>query len=423
VYQVNVSIMKKILVIVTVVFSIICCFPIEASSENVSADTGLYRELRLFSDVVSVIQSSYVKEATPQEIIYGAINGMLTGLDSYSQFMPPDIYKEMQVETKGEFGGIGIVIGIRNSLLIIISPIEDTPGYRAGIKAGDVIAEINGKSTKKLTLMEAVKKLRGPKGTKVSIGIAREGEKKLLYFDIVREVIKIKNIKNARVLDDNIGYVRIVHFNQNVFPELKKEISSLLEKKIDGLIVDVRNNPGGLLGACVKITDLFLPKGKLIVSTKGRKKRQNITFVSKTEALYPMGLPLVVLINSGSASASEIFAGAIQDWHRGIILGTKSFGKGSVQTVIPLSDGSGIRLTTAKYYTPKGRSINEVGLIPDVTLEMSKEEKVELFEARIKAIENKDKAKHFVLTEDKQLQSAIRIIKAARIIRQSSKSK
>lgn len=422
-YQINISIMKKIQVIAIVITTIICCFPIEASSESILDDTGLYQELKLFSDVVSVIQSSYVREATPQEIIYGAINGMLTGLDSYSQFMPPDIYKEMQVETKGEFGGIGIVIGVRNGLLIIISPIEDTPGYRAGVKAGDVIAEINGKSTKKLTLMEAVKKLRGPKGTKVSIGIAREGEKKLLYFDIVREVIKIKNIKNARVLDDNIGYVRIVHFNQNVFPELKKEISSLLEKKIDGLIVDVRNNPGGLLGACVKITDLFLPKGKLIVSTKGRKKGQNITFVSKTEALYPMDLPLVVLINGGSASASEIFAGAIQDWHRGIILGTKSFGKGSVQTVIPLSDGSGIRLTTAKYYTPNGRCINEVGLIPDVILEMTKEEKVELVEARIEAIENKDKAKHFILTGDKQLQSAIRIIKAARIIRKSSKSK
>lgn len=426
-YQINITITKKILVVVAVVFSIIYWLPIGASSENVSdsvvADTGIYRELRLFSDVVTVIQSSYVREATPQELIYGAINGMLSGLDSYSQFMPPDTYKEMQVGTKGEFGGIGIVIGIRNGLLIIISPIEDTPGYRAGIKAGDVIAEINGKSAKKLTLMEAVKKLRGTKGTKVSIGIAREGEKKLLHFDIVREVIKIKNIKNARVLDDNIGYVRIVHFNQKVVHELKEEISSLLGKKIDGLIVDVRGNPGGLLGACVKVTDLFLPKGKLIVSTKGRKKGQNLTFVSKTGALYPMDLPLVVLINGGSASASEIFAGAIQDWHRGIILGTKSFGKGSVQTVIPLSDGSGIRLTTAKYYTPKGRCIDEVGLIPDVILEMSKEEKTELFEARIKAIENKDKAKHFVLTEDKQLQSAIRIIKAARIIRQSSKSK
>jgi len=426
-YQINISIMRKILVIAMVITTIICGLSIEASSENVSdsviADTSLYGELKLFSDVVTVIQSSYVREATPQELIYGAINGMLTGLDSYSQFMPPDIYKEMQVETKGEFGGIGIVIGMRSDLLIIISPIEDTPGYRAGIKAGDVIAEINGKSTKKLTLMEAVKKLRGPKGTKVSIGIAREGEKKLLFFDIVREVIKIKNIKNARVLDDNIGYVRIVHFNQKAVSELKEEIGSLLEKKIDGLIVDVRSNPGGLLGACVKVTDLFLPKGKLIVSTKGRKKRQNITFVSKTGALYPMDMPLVVLINGGSASASEIFAGAIQDWHRGIILGTKSFGKGSVQTVIPLSDGSGIRLTTAKYYTPKGRCIDEVGLIPDVTLEMSKEEKVELFEARIKAIENKDKAKHSILTGDKQLQSAVRIIKAARIIRQSSKSK
>ncbi len=420
-YQINILIMKKMLVIVTVVFSIICCFPIEASSEDVAADTGIYRELKLFSDVVSVIESSYVREATPQELIYGAINGMLTGLDSYSQFMPPDIYKEMQVETKGEFGGIGIVIGIRNGFLIIISPIEDTPGDRAGIEAGDIIAEINGKSAKKLTLMEAVKKLRGPKGTKVSIGIAREGEKELLHFDIIREVIKIKNTKNAGVLDDRVGYVRIVHFNQNVFPELKKEISSLLEKKIDGLIVDVRNNPGGLLGACVKITDLFLPKDKLIVSTKGRKKGQNITFVSQTKALYPMDMSLVVLINGGSASASEIFAGAMQDWRRGIILGTKSFGKGSVQTVIPLSDGSGMRLTTARYYTPNGRCIDKVGLIPDVILDMTKEEKVKLVKARIKAI--KDKTKHSILTGDKQLQSAVRIIKAARIIRQNSKLK
>ena len=422
-HRINISIMRKMLVMAMLITSIICGLTVKASSEDVVADTSLYRKLKLFSDVVTVIQSSYVREATPQELIYGAINGMLVGLDSYSQFMPPDIYKEMKVETKGEFGGIGIVIGIRNGLLIIISPIEDTPGDRAGIEAGDIITEINGKSAKKLTLMEAVKKLRGLKGTKVSIGIAREGEKKLLYFDIVREVIKIKNIKNARALDDNIGYLRIVHFNQNVFSEVKKEISSLLEKKIDGLIVDVRNNPGGLLGACVKVTDLFLPKGKLIVSTKGRRERQNITFVSQTGSLYPIDMPLVVLINGGSASASEIFAGAIQDWHRGIILGTKSFGKGSVQTVLPLSDGSGIRLTTAKYYTPKGRCIDKSGLIPDVILEMSKEEKVELFKARIKAIENKDKAKYSILTGDKQLQSAVRIIKAARIIRQSSKSK
>ena len=426
-YQHNITIMKKVLAVVVVIFSIICWLPVGALSENVSdsvaSDTSLYRELKLFGDVVTVIQSSYVREVEPQELIYGAINGMLTGLDSHSQFMPPDTYKEMQVETKGEFGGIGIVIGIRNSFLIIISPIEDTPGYRAGIKAGDIIAEINGKSTKKLTLMEAVKKLRGQTGTKVSIGIARKGEKELLNFDIVREVIKINSVKNARVLDNNIGYVRIVQFNQNVFPELKKEISSLLEKKIDGLIVDVRGNPGGLLIACVKITDLFLPKGKLIVSTKGKREGQNVEFLAKNEALYPMDMPLVVLINGGSASASEIFAGAMQDWHRGVILGTKSFGKGSVQTVLPLSDGSGIRLTTAKYYTPSGRCIDEVGLIPDVVLEMTRDEKVKLVEEKIKTIEDKDKAKHSILTGDKQLQSAVRIIKAARIVRQSLKSK
>jgi len=426
-YQHNVTITKKVLAVVAVIFFIICWLPVGALSENVSdsvaSDTSLYRELKLFGDVVTVIQSSYVREVEPQELIYGAINGMLTGLDSHSQFMPPDIYKEMQVETKGEFGGIGIVIGIRNSFLIIISPIEDTPGYRAGIKAGDIIAEINGKSTKKLTLMEAVKKLRGQTGTKVSIGIARKGEKELLNFDIVREVIKINSVKNARVLDNNIGYVRIVQFNQNVFPELKKEISSLLEKKIDGLIVDLRGNPGGLLIACVKITDLFLPKGKLIVSTKGKREGQNVEFLAKNEALYPMDMPLVVLINGGSASASEIFAGAMQDWHRGVILGTKSFGKGSVQTVLPLSDGSGIRLTTAKYYTPSGRCIDEVGLIPDVVLEMTRDEKVKLVEEKIKTIEDKDKTKHSILTGDKQLQSAVRIIKAARIVRQSLKSK
>ena len=426
-YQHNKTITKKVLAVVAVIFSIIYWLPVGALSENVSdsvaSDTSLYRELKLFGDVVTVIQSSYVREVEPQELIYGAINGMLTGLDSHSQFMPPDIYKEMQVETKGEFGGIGIVIGIRNSFLIIISPIEDTPGYRAGIKAGDIIAEINGKSTKKLTLMEAVKKLRGQTGTKVSIGIARKGEKELLNFDIVREVIKINSVKNARVLDNNIGYVRIVQFNQNVFPELKKEISSLLEKKIDGLIVDVRGNPGGLLIACVKITDLFLPKGKLIVSTKGKSEGQNVEFLARNEALYPMDMPLVVLINGGSASASEIFAGAMQDWHRGVILGTKSFGKGSVQTVLPLSDGSGIRLTTAKYYTPNGRCIDEIGLVPDVVLEMTRDEKVKLVEEKIKTIEDKDKTKHSILTGDKQLQSAVRIIKAARIVRQSLKSK
>ncbi|MCK5594927.1 S41 family peptidase [bacterium] len=422
-YQIKTSIIRKMLVIAVIITGVICCLPIEASSEDISTDTGIYQELKLFGDVITVIQSFYVREATPQELIYGAINGMLTGLDSYSQFMPPDTYKEMQVETKGEFGGVGIVIGIRNGLLIIISPIEDTPGYRAGIEAGDVIAEINGKSTQKITLMEAVKKLRGPTGTKVVMGIARKGEKELLHFDIVREIIKIKNIKNVEVLDDNIGYARIVHFNQKAAGELREEISSLLEKKIDGLIIDVRGNPGGLLDASVKITDMFLPKGKLIVSTKGRREGQNVTFISQDKALYPTNMPLVVLINGGSASASEIFAGAMQDWHRGIILGTKSFGKGSVQTVLPLSDGSGIRLTTAKYYTPSGHCIDEVGLTPDVTLEMSKEEKTKLIEARIKSIENKDKSKHSILIGDKQLQSAVRIIKAARIVGQNLKSK
>ncbi len=331
------------------------------------ADSSDYESLKLFTEVLDIVKKNYVEEVKTKDLIYGAVKGMMRSLDPHSGFMPPEAYKEMKIDTKGEFGGLGIQIAIKEGVLTIIAPIEDTPAWRAGLKAGDKIIKVNGEPTKDMTLFEAVNKMRGPKGTKVTLTIFREGWKEPKDFTIVRDIIRLKSVK-FKVVDDGIGYVKIRQFQQNTADELEKALKSLKEKKIDSMILDLRNNPGGLLMSAVDVAEQFLPPGKLVVYIKGRSGDRTEYRTRGKRPYYKW--PMVVLVNQGSASASEIVAGALKDWQRAVILGVTTFGKGSVQSVIPLSDGSGLRLTTAKYYTPKGTSIQNTGIVPDIEVKI-----------------------------------------------------
>ena len=334
---------------------------------EVTAVEDSYERLKVFTEVLSLIQANYVDEAKPRDLIYGGIKGMLETLDPHSSFLPPDIFKEMQVETQGSFGGLGIEITVKDRQLTVVAPIEGTPADRAGLHPGDRIVKIDGDPTKDMTLIEAVKKLRGPKGTSVTLTILREESPGPFDLTLVREVIDVKSVR-AKDLGDGIAYIRISSFQERTGKDLVKAIEQFQKNGISALVLDLRNDPGGLLNQAVQVSDLFLDKGQLIVYTEGRIKNQDLRFSAEHGAQVPK-VPMVVLVNGGSASASEIVAGALQDWKRALVLGTKTFGKGSVQTVIPLSDGSGLRLTTAKYYTPKGRSIHGTGIVPDIVVE------------------------------------------------------
>lgn len=325
-----------------------------------------YQHLKIFTEVLSLVESNYVESVDPQTLIYGAVRGMLKELDPHTAFMTEDMFREMQVDTKGEFGGLGITISVQNDMLTVISPIEDTPAWHAGIKAGDTITKVDGEPTKDMTISEAVKKMRGVPGTSVVITIMRKGFKEPRDFTIVRDIIKLKSVK-SRILDDKVAYVRITSFQERTDADLRAAIKEMWAENdnLQGLILDLRNNPGGLLDQAVKVSGQFMDKGKLVVYTKGRKPSNNTEYTVRKSGART-DYPMVVLVNRGSASASEIVAGALQDWERAVILGSPTFGKGSVQTVIPLEDGSGLRLTTAKYYTPKGRSIQNTGIVPDI---------------------------------------------------------
>lgn len=336
------------------------------SVTSVSAAGEGYEELKTFTEVMSMVRKYYVEEVKTKDLIYGAIKGMLSSLDPHSSFMPPDAYKEMQVETKGEFGGLGIQIGIKDKFLTVIAPIEDTPAYRAGIKAGDKIVKINKESTIDMSLQDAVTKMRGAPKTPVTISILREGLEGPKDFTLIREIIKIKSVK-SKVLEDKVGYIKISQFQEQTASDLAAAVNKLTEEKVNSLVLDLRNNPGGLLNSAIDVTSKFLPKGKLVVYTKTRSGEKSEFFTEGDTNFTP---PMIVLVNQGSASASEIVAGALKDWNRAVILGTQTFGKGSVQTVIPLSDGAGLRLTTAKYYTPKGVSIQNTGITPDIVLKL-----------------------------------------------------
>jgi carboxyl-terminal processing protease len=351
-----------------------------------------YESIELFTDVLAIVKRSYVEEVDTKKLIYGAINGMLTALDPHSSFMSPETYKEMKIETKGAFGGLGIEISIKDGILTIISPIEDTPAFRAGVKSGDQILKIDDKFTKDLTIMDAVKRMRGEKGTKVTLTIMREGFDRPKEFSIVRDIIQVKSVK-FKMLDDGYGYIRIAQFQEKTSDDLQKALATLNESnkgKMKGLVLDLRNDPGGLLDQAVKVSETFLEEGKLVVYTEGREKDAQMRFTARKGDKQD-NYPIVVLINSGSASASEIVAGALQDHKRAVVMGVQSFGKGSVQTIIPLSDNSGLRLTTARYFTPSGRSIQAKGITPDIVvekMELASTEKKDPMHLREKDLEN-----------------------------------
>ncbi len=361
---------KRIIAILTALIVVLAFGTLAVSFDRKKKD-DLYRQVELFSDVLAIVDADYVKEVKLKELIYGALKGMLSSLDQHSQFMDPDTYNELKVDTEGKFGGLGIEICLKDGLLTIITPLEDTPAWRAGLKAGDRIVKINNELTRGIGLTEAMKKLRGRPGETVNLTVSRESEKKLLEFKIARAVIKINDIKEAKILEDGIGYIRLIEFSETTPKDFNSAVEKLAQLRIRGLILDVRNNPGGLLESALEVTGRFIPKGKLILSTKGRKKNQNLQFTSQDK--HPiLNLPMAVLINEGSASGSEILVAALQDYKRASILGVKSFGKGLVQAVIPLSDGSALRLTTGEYFTPLGKEINGKGVIPDIAVDNPK---------------------------------------------------
>lgn len=329
-----------------------------------------YENLKVFTEVLSYVEANYVEEVDPNKLVQGAIRGMLRTLDPHSSFMPPEVYREMQIETEGRFGGLGIEITIRDDILTVVSPIEGTPAFRAGIEPGDQIVKVDGESTKDMSLVDAVKKLRGPEGSAVTISILRKDFAEPKDFTLTRAVIQIKSVRWKKLPDD-IGYIKLRSFQKTTADELADALQDLEEQHVRALVLDLRNNPGGLLEQAITVSDEFLEPGKLIVYTKGRLAGQNMKGFSKSERAHTTPF-MVILINEGSASASEIVAGALQDLGRATVMGTQSFGKGSVQTIIPLSDGSGLRLTTAKYFTPKGREIQGKGITPDVIVEEAK---------------------------------------------------
>ena len=352
----NISMINKLLF-----FIILVLFFFEKSfSEN----SDIYKKIDLFGEILETINEEYVDEIDQSKGMDAAINGLLQSLDPYSAYMTPESFEGMQTETSGKFGGLGIEVGMESGVVKIISPIDNTPASRAGLKAGDYIVKINGVQVQGKSLMEAVDLMRGPVGSNIKITVRRRGVKKALIFDITREIIQVQSVK-SELINDNIGYIRLTSFNENSSEQIKKKINNINKNKnLKGYILDLRNNPGGLLSQAIKISDFFLENGE-IVSTKSRQVSENRKWFAKKGDIID-GKTLIVLINYGSASASEIVAGALKDHKRAIILGENSYGKGSVQSIIPLKNRGAIRLTIAKYYLPSGKSISEVGVTPDI---------------------------------------------------------
>tara|TARA_Y100000389_G_C17403788_1_gene486882 strand:- start:242 stop:1381 length:1140 start_codon:yes stop_codon:yes gene_type:complete len=345
-------------------------FFLEATS--ISAENNIYKKIDLFGEVLKKISEEYVDEIDQSKSMDSAINGLLQSLDPYSSYMSPEIFNEMQTETSGEFGGLGIEVSMESGLVKVISPIDNTPAFRAGIKAGDYIIKIEDIQVQGKSLSEAVDLMRGPVGSSIEITIRRRGEKKALSFNIVREIIEIQSVKTD-LLENNIGYIRLTSFNENSGQQIETEIKNLEKNKnVNSYILDLRNNPGGLLSQAIRISDFFLDNGE-IVSTKSRKASENRKWFA-TKGDLTNGKTLVVLINYGSASASEIVAGALKDHKRAIILGENSYGKGSVQSIMPLKNKGAIRLTVAKYYLPSGKSISKVGINPDIEIDEAGDE-------------------------------------------------
>ena len=353
--------MKKLFILSILIFTI--------SKTSIFAKNQLYEKIDLFGEVIENIKKDYVDDVDQAEMMDSAINGVLQSLDPYSAYMSPELFKELQTDTRGEFGGLGIEIGMEAGVVKVISPIDDTPAAKAGIKAGDYIVKIGKDQVQGKSLMEAVKLMRGPVGTSIDLTIRRKDVKKPLEFTITRKIIEVRSVSSKVISDEkNIGYLRLKSFNENSDSQFLKSIKKFEKNsKIKGYIVDLRNNPGGLLTQAINITDFFLNDGE-IVSTKGRKISETRKFFAR-KGDEVNGKPIIVLINNGSASASEIFAGALKDHKRAIIIGENSYGKGSVQSIIPLRNGGGMRLTISKYYLPSGNSISEVGVTPDIMVE------------------------------------------------------
>lgn len=357
-----------------------------------------YNKLKVFSEILSLIEANYVESVESDAMVDGAIRGMMKALDPHTSYLPPVSYKEMQVETTGKFGGLGIEISIRDGVLTVVSPIDDTPAFEVGIKAGDKIIRIEEESTLDMTLQDAVSLLRGESGSPITITIFRKSFKAPKEFTIVRAIIKVRSVVH-KVYKKDIGYIKIRNFSKNTSLDLDKALKELEQKEITKLILDLRNNPGGLLNQAVGVTDRFLNHENLIVYTKGRSDEQNMRFTSHAN-IAGVSYPLIILVNGGSASASEIVAGALQDLNRAIILGTQTFGKGSVQTIMPLSDGSALRLTTARYFTPSGRVIQENGIEPDIIIEREIPKEVDEDEGKDKESEEKVRLRKFLREKD-----------------------
>tara|TARA_B100000902_G_C27306435_1_gene915742 strand:- start:77 stop:1219 length:1143 start_codon:yes stop_codon:yes gene_type:complete len=353
-------------------FSIFIIFIIYPKVSLSNSDKSIYEKIDLFSEVLDKINNEYVEDVNQSDVMDAAINGVLQSLDPYSAYMSPESLKNMQTETSGEFGGLGIEVSMEAGVVKVISPIDGSPAYNAGVKAGDYIVKINNIQVQGKTLSEAVEIMRGPVGSEIEITVRRIGLKKAIVFNIKREIIKIQSVK-SKIIDKNIGYLRLTAFNENSSRQIKKKVNDFKENKnIKGYILDLRNNPGGLLSQAIKISDFFLEDGE-IVSTKSRKESENKKWFAKKGDIIN-GKTLIVLINGGSASASEIVAGALKDHKRAILLGENSFGKGSVQSIIPLKNKGAIRLTISKYYLPSGVSISEVGVSPDIVIAESSDE-------------------------------------------------
>ncbi|MDP8266719.1 MAG: S41 family peptidase [Candidatus Aceula meridiana] len=426
---------KKFLIATICIFSVLLMAQSAMCEidKNDKIDSDLYAQIELFSYALTTVQAAYTEEPTAKDLIYGSLKGMLSSLDPHSQFLTPEDYKDLKTETEGKFGGLGIEISIRDNLLTVITPLEDTPAWNVGIKAMDSIIKIEGESTKDITLSEAVKKLRGKPGTKVDVTIFRESAGKILEFTITREVIHIQDVKDVMILDDDIGYIRLTEFREDSHKEFRKALDQLKGEGAQALILDLRNNPGGLLNVAIDITEEFLPEGETIVSIKSRNPSQNSVSKSSNKNGDYLEWPMIVLINEGSASGSEILAGALKDNKRAVTLGTKSYGKGSVQSVIPLPDGAGLKLTTSKYFTPSGQSIHGIGINPDVVVErkfeldsIEKDEKStakEIFnnvENGDQQIDSETKEKTTAkekLLSDNQVQSAISVLQGIKVYR------
>jgi len=413
---------KKVVLLVAAIAAVVLLLsPAVRNVATAARDT--YESLEAFANIIHIVQKHYVEDVSTDELIQGAIDGMMISLDPHSAYLTPELYRELQVDTRGTFGGLGIEITVRDDVLTIITPIEDTPAYHAGVQPGDMIVKIDDELTKGMSLMKAVSLMRGPKGTDVTLTLRREGMAELVDVDITREIIKVKSVKDAKLYKGRYGYIRVAQFQEGTSRELEKALDALTAKaengKLEGLMLDLRHNPGGLLNEAVKVSDLFLDAG-LIVYTEGRVGSQKQRFLAHNDSTEP-NLPMVILVNEGSASASEIVAGAMQDHKAAVVVGTQTFGKGSVQTILPLDRESALRLTTARYYTPSGRSIQAKGITPDVQVEptvqvASAGERFRVREADLSGhIENdvvaNDAAPEAATTTDPQIARALDLLK------------